>query len=279
MTRWVSRGKDGTVFTTAHDLPGPTRTRKLEGKDVVSFVGTDNQRLVATEPSVNRTVFVVDVPRNLVVSTGLFGMDWADVGQRYELWNNTATWSWRSGNHTFAQGDYIYIDGVRFDEHHNLDKEPLIRDVTQVLTFEHGFDNGKSVSTFTPSVGGYYAENDVAARSFAGDIAEMLSFTRILSATERELVEDYLAKTWQGAVIHGTVPFDPGLRISFAEGTVLDLNGLSGTIGELAGRGTLANTSGDHVWLKVKNGKTFKGQTVGDLDLRLRGLGMAIIIR
>ena len=279
VTRWVSRGKDGTVFTTAHGLPGPTRTRKLEGKDVVSFVGTENQRLVATGTSVNRTVFVVDVPRNLVVSTGLFGMDWADVGQRYELWNNTATWSWRSGNHTFAQGDYIYIDGVRFDGNHNLDKEPLIRDVTQVLTFEHGFDNGKSVSTFTPSVGGYYAENDVAARSFDGDIAEMLSFDRILSATERELVEDYLAKKWQGAVIHGTVPFDPGLRISFAEGTVLDLNGLSGTIGELAGRGTLANTSSDHVWLKVKNGKTFKGQTDGDIDLHLRGLGMAVIIR
>ena len=267
------------MFTTAHGLPGPTRTRTLEGKDVVSFVGTENQRLVATGPSVNRTVFVVDVPRNLVVSTGLSGMDWADVGQRYEPWVNTATWSWRSGNHTFAQGDYIYIDGVRFDEHHNLDKEPLIRDVTQVLTFEHGFDNRNSVSTFTPSVGGYYAENDVAARSFDGDIAEMLSFDRILSATERELVEDYLAKKWQGAVIHGTVPFDPGLRISFAEGTVLDLNGLSGTISELAGRGTLANTSGEHLQLTVQNGKTFKGQTDGDIDLHLRGLGMAIILR
>ena len=107
----------------------------------------------------------------------------------------------------------------------------------------------------------------------------MLSFDRILSATERKLVEDYLAKKWQGAVIHGTVPFDPGLRISFAEGTVLDLNGLSGTIGELAGRGTLANTSGEHLQLTVQNGKTFKGQTVGDIDLHLRGLGMSVIIR
>ena len=96
---------------------------------------------------------------------------------------------------------------------------------------------------------------------------------------KRQVVEDYLAKKWQGAVIHGTVPFDPGLRISFAEGTVLDLNGLSGTIGELAGRGTLSNTSGEHLQLTVQNGKTFKGQTVGDIDLHLRGLWMAVIIR
>ena len=281
VTRWVSRGKDGTVFTTAHDLPGPTRTRTLAGKDVVSFVGTENQRLVATTASVNRTVFVVDVPRNLGVSAGLFGIDWKDVGQRYESWTHTATWAWKSGKHTFAQGDSIRIDGVRFDKDYNLNGKPLIKDVTQVLTFEHPFDNGNSVATFTPSIGGYYAANDVADRSFDGDIAEVLSFDRILSAIERELVEDYLAKKWKGAVIHGTVPFDPGLRISFAEGTVLDLNGLSGTIGELAGRGTLANSSGDHVRLEVKNGKTFEGQTDGDIKLVLRGrgLGLAIIIR
>ena len=281
VTRWVSRGKDGTVFTTAHGLPGPTRTRTLAGKDVVSFDGAANQRLVATGSSVNRTVFVVDVPRELGENAGLFGRDWADVGQRYESWTHTASWAWKSGGHTFAQGNYIYIDGVRFDENHNLNSQPLIKGVTQVLTFEHPFDNGDSVPTFTPSVGGYYAENNVADRSFDGDIAEILSFDRILSATERELVEDHLAKKWKGAVIHGTEPFDPGLRISFAEGTVLDLNGLSGTIGELAGRGTLANTSGDHVRLKVKNGKTFAGQTDGDIDLLLRnrGLGLAVIIR
>ncbi len=281
VTRWVSRGKDGTVFTTAHDLPGPTRTRTLAGKDVVSFVGTANQRLVATAASVNRTVFVVDVPHTYIDAGGLFGKDWEDCGQRYESWTHTATWAWRSSGSTFAQGDYIRIDGVRFDADHNLNGEPPITDVTQVLTFEHAVDNGNSVATFTPSIGGYYAENDIASRSFDGDIAEMLSFDRILSATEREMVEDSLAKKWKGAVIHGTVPFDPSLRISFAVGAVLDLNGLSGTIGELAGRGTLANSSGDHVRLEVKNGKTFEGQTDGDIKLVLRGrgLGLAIIIR
>ena len=282
VTRWVSRGKDAIVFTTAHGLPGPTHTRTLAGKGVVSFAGSENQRLVATESSVNRTVFVVDVPRNLGVSAGLFGIDWEDVGQRYEPWTHLASWAYLSGTHTFAQDDSIRIDGVRFDEeHHFPDNQPLIKNVTQVLTFEHKFDNGKSVATFTPSIGGYYAENNVADRSFDGDIAEILSFDRILSDTEREIIEDYLAKKWKGAVIHGTEPFDPGLRISFAEGTVLDLNGLSGTIGELAGRGTLANSSGDHVRLKVKNGKTFEGQTDGDIDLLLRnrGLGLAVIIR
>ena len=39
VTSWRSRGKDGTVFTTAHGLPGPTCTRTLEGKAVVSFKG------------------------------------------------------------------------------------------------------------------------------------------------------------------------------------------------------------------------------------------------
>ena len=281
VTQWVSRGKDGTVFTTAHDLPAPTRTRTLAGKDVVSFVGTANQRLVATAASVNRTVFIVDVPHTYIDAGGLFGKDWEDVGQRYESWTHTATWAWKSGGSSFAQGDYIHIDGVRFDADHNLGGQPPITDVTQVLTFEHAVDKGNSVATFTPSIGGYYAENNVAARSFDGDIAEMLSFDRILNATEREMVEDYLAKKWKGAVIHGTVPFDPGLRISFAEGTVLDLNGLSGTVGELAGRGTLANSSGDHVRLEVKNGKTFEGQADGDIKLVLRGrgLGLAIIIR
>ena len=279
VAQWRSRGKDGTVFTTAHDLPGPTYTRTLAKQNVVSFEGSKNQRLVATGESVNRTIFVVDVPRTYIDAGGLFGKDMEDVGQRYESWTHTATWAWNTGYNTFAQGGYIYIDGVRFDSNHNLHGQPPITDVTQVLTFEHGFDTDKSVATFTPSIGGYWPGPEV--RGFNGDIAEILSFDRILSATERELVEDSLAKKWKGAVIHGTEPFDPGLRISFAEGTVLDLNGLSGTIGELAGRGTLANTSGDHVRLKVKNGKTFAGQTDGDIDLLLRnrGLGLAVIIR
>ena len=279
VTRWVSRGKDGTVFTTAHDLPGPTYTRTLAKQNVVSFEGSKNQRLVATGESVNRTIFVVDVPSTYIDAGGLFGKDMEDVGQRYEAWTHTATWAWNTGYNTFAQGGYIYIDGVRFDSNHNLDGQPPITDVTQVLTFEHGFDTDKSVATFTPSIGGYWPGPEV--RGFNGDIAEILSFDRILDAVERKMVEDHLAKKWKGAVIHGTEPFDPGLRISFAEGTVLDLNGLSGTIGELAGRGTLANSSGDHVRLKVKNGKTFAGQTDGDIDLRLRnrGLGLAVIIR
>jgi len=280
VSRWVSRGKDGTVFAMAHDLPGPKRTRTLTGKDVVSFEGSKNQRLVATTQTVNRTVFVVDVPRDLDVAAGLFGKDWEDVGQRYESWTNTATWAWKSGTHTFAQGDYIRIDGVRFDKDHNRDGQPLVKDVTQVLTFEHLFDNGNSVATFKPSIGGYYAEDGNAARSFDGDIAEMLSFDRILDTAERELVEDYLAKKWKGAVIHGTEPFDPGQKIALAEGAVLDLNGFSGTIGELTGSGTLVNSSGIPVRLVVKNGRKFKGVAVGDnIELVLRGLGFAISIR
>ncbi len=279
VTRWVSCGKDATAFTTAHGLPGPTRTRTLAGKDVVSFDITQNQRLVATASSVNRTVFVVDVPRNLASCSGLFGIDWQDVGQRYEPWVELATWSWRASSATFAQGNYIYIDGERFDKDHALSGHSLIKDVTQVLTSEHANDNYPSVATFTPSIGGYYAENDVASRSFDGDIAEMMSFDRILSATEREMVEDYLAKKWKGATLHGATPFDQGLRITFAEGAMLDLNGLSGTIEELAGRGTLVNTSDGQSRLVVKSGKTFKGKTDGDVDLVLRGLGLVIIIR
>ena len=280
VSRWVSRGKDGTVFATAHDLPGPARTRTLTGKGVVSFEGSKNQRLVATAESVNRTVFVVDVPRDLGDAAGLFGKDWEDVGQRYESWTHTATWAWQSGTHTFAQGDYIYIGGVRFDKDHNLAGQPLIKGETQILTFEHLFDNGNSVATFKPSIGGYYAENDNAARSFDGDIAEMLSFDRILDTAEREMVEDYLAKKWKGVVIHGTEPFDPGQKIALAEGAVLDLNGFSGTIGELTGSGTLVNSSDIPVRLVVKNGRKFKGKTVGDnIELVLRGLGFAISIR
>lgn len=280
VAQWRSRGKDGTVFTTAHDLPGPTRTRKLFEKDVLSFEGSKNQRLVATGESVNRTIFVVDVPRDLGEMAGLFGNDWKDVGQRYESWTHTATWAWQSGEHTFAQGGYIRIDGERFDKDHNLNDQSFIKGVTQVLTFEHGFDNGNSVATFTPSIGGYYADNNGAARSFDGDIAEILSFDRILDAAEREMVEDYLAKKWKGKVIHGIEPFDPGQKIALAEGAVLDLNGFSGTIGELTGNGTLVNSSGIPVRLVVKNGRKFKGKTSGDnIELILRGLGFAISIR
>ncbi len=72
-------------------------------------------------------------------------------------------------------------------------------------------------------------DRGIAARSWRGDIGEILIYDRALAAEERLQVEQYLMRKWLG-----TAPPTTSLALSDA-GSRLDLNGVRAAIGSLAG--------------------------------------------
>jgi fibronectin-binding autotransporter adhesin len=94
---------------------------------------------------------------------------------------------------------------------------------------EQGIGSGTGASASTPGRLALGGGNGGAGEMSKGDISEVLVYSGVLSESDRKLVEQYLQAKWFGVL-------PPATAVSLtASGATLDLNGVTQTIGSLAG--------------------------------------------
>ena len=268
------RSKVGDVkFLPADSSNGPTATNTLDGKRVFTFDRlANNTRIMTDRATCQRTVFIVDMPREHHAVMGIYG-DYGDRGVRSGyLEGNEKDWNW---------GKAGYINGLRANGSSWSDTVAYVVGEPQVLTLRQGPDhyevNPPYVSNYQAYLGGYFYTSPTDHRDFDGDIAEAIAFNRVLTDEECLEVEKYLADRWgvtlsrqpSGTYVGSRPSASTDLEIAY--GATLDLAGRDLTVASLSGAGSIVNTGSTPAKLIVAGACTFRG-TVG-VGATLKGAG------
>jgi prepilin-type N-terminal cleavage/methylation domain-containing protein len=94
------------------------------------------------------------------------------------------------GSESFVNGSRAAVWGPGSDAY-NHEKFPFSEDAAEAATRERQL-----------AIGNWSTLSGNCCTGFAGNIAEIIIFNRVLKVTEREAVENYLGKKWQIAVTH-----------------------------------------------------------------------------
>ena len=271
VSEWSSRSGNGYAFVPASVKNGnvqcqfsrPTVTT-LAGKRALSFTVDSTNRLVGASTAEQRTVFVVcradETTKNKW--SGLFGEFTVDYGLRA----SQAQLSWQlaeNASHLFNTTSTLIKNGVESAN------SSFASGATQVLCLRH-LNDAVGKTCFVPAIGGYsnYNGSDGGWRQFDGAIGEVIAFRSVLSDNERKRVENYLALKWgwsepfySDVVDSPSQVLPSATALEVGRAGVLDLNGLSQTVGSLSGAGTIVSEK--PAVLTVTGTSTFTG-TVGE---------------
>ncbi len=269
----------GPNGTEVYPTPTYTREKKINGHDVVTFnnlTADDHEALAGTADATQRSVFIVTrVNKCCLPFGGLFGRMNADNGLRVNPGFTSTAGGW---NHTVSAYKYntdgiLYKDGVQ-----GKDNTAFNFGDVQVLTQFHAYDRTDSpgsYATFRPSLGLYsaYAAGDKSYyRAVAADVCEVIAFDRVLTAAERQRVENYLSVKWRGAACHAAPESVPptlaaGTSLALRAGATLDLHGADVTVAALTGEGAITNTAARAATLRVTGETAFSGTVGGAVKL------------
>ncbi len=89
-----------------------------------------------------------------------------------------------------------------------------------------------------------------------GDIAEVILYPSVLSAANRQLIENYLTTKWQSAVTNNTNILPDTARITIGGTGTLNLNGKNETLGSLAGSGVITSSAAGNITLTIGSDNT-----------------------
>ena len=148
------------------------------GKDVVSDTNAST-RLVSTSALNHRTVFVVCRPtESQNAYAGLFGADESSYGILF-----SGTKVLKEG---FCEHGELYVNGKKTDGNATfVVGEPLV--ITAV---------SDELQLFDPAIGNVQNSTNYPLRYFKGELAEIISYDRVLTKAERCKIEMHLRKKW-----------------------------------------------------------------------------------
>lgn len=268
----------------AEVYPTPTYKRenekKINGLDVVTFNNlgeNDHEALAGTTDATQRSVFIAVRMNGCPFKFGgLFGRLNADNGLRVDGPSDTGgNWAHTVSSYKYNTDGILYKNGVQ-----GKDYTAFTYGEVQVLTQFHAYDmEPRSYATFRPSLGVYssYAGADGSYyRAVAADVCEVIAFDRVLTAAERQRVENYLAEKWRGAPCHDAPEAVPptlaaGTDLTLRAGATLDLHGGDLTVASLAGEGAITNSGARAATLRVTGETAFSGTVGGAVTLAAGG--------
>ena len=250
----VSKGVVPYTFSYAN-LTGASRIKPLQrtatinGHSVASVYCPDktvnwcSQNLGECAISV-RTLFVVHRPNAdaPVDRPSLFG-DGEKTGSAALRVTTTGDRKWmcRMGNGEYRT-DIVYDNGVCGADY--------VPGETQVLAVR--VPAGEAANTlFVPEFPHCYGMD-----GYCGDVAEIIAFDGVLTDSEFDFVNAYLAEKWLGephkdVAIAGSSYLPGNVDVVLAGDGVLDLNGVSQTVASLTGKGRVVNSSATNATLTV----------------------------
>jgi len=269
VTEWRSKVGD-IVFTPAkystNPQPGPYYTNTVNGLMAMSFDDVTRNRLCGNDKSSQRTVFIVNRPRELAQYRGLYGL-YGDTGIRADKVDASgyaSSWAIVSAETGIGDGYSFRVNGK---------DRGIANGVANIVSFTKAYDGP---ANYVAYLGGYYPWTDsigFGARNFRGEICEAIAYNRVLSDAERSEVEQYLAKKW-GIELRGTAPVEAkgsvlnaASELEIAEGATLDLCGVNQTVAALRGAGTIVNSSSEPAVLTVSGPCSFNGKVRGKVRL------------
>lgn len=222
---WADSSASGVNFTQGLAFLKPVYvTNSINGRSAINFQGFTN-RLVASKSTLVQTVFAINRVKGFWNCNGFFGQAGNDLGIR--LGSST---SW---DNTFWSGGHMFINGV--------ETTAYTMNVPHLMTAM-----APTAQNWVTAIGDYWAAPGFY-RSYQGDVGEVLVYTNALSTADRQTVEAYLNYKWMGigSFVTSNV-LSTGTALSISNNATFDLNGISQTIGSLAGAGSVAN--GSAVW-------------------------------
>ena len=234
----------------------------INGLSAIRFDGIDDNLFSSAANAQANTVFVVNNPDGSQVSlAGLVGGNGQGGTINDRGIRGTGT-SWQSpGNNadfTNPAGSIMRINGVPTNNHgSNL----------------HVLSATREGAPMALNAVGWYLLN--FQRQYRGDIGEILTFDRVLTASEILEVEAYLGAKWLG-VANTTDLLPTTTAVSISDGATLQLEGVNQTIGSLTGDVGAAVELLDSSSLTTgtdNTSTTFAGTISGDGSLTKTGNG------
>ena len=287
VTNWAST-VGGISFKSAGGVfTGPTREATgWNDLPVVKFDAGASNRLYSSAAVAPRTLFFVVRPRpaNMISCAGLFGQSGTDHNgiRAVTHMSGNGSWTWDSGagsssHHVFDSDGRYVIDGGK------AGYREISSDMPQMIVVEKGDAATTRDLAFTAGLGGYCntASSGLSyTRNFDGDIAEVVAYDRILTASERKRVENYLGRKWKdGAFYDGVENLSLGAgTLTLAGAGILDLAGSDVTVASLAGTGLITNSSARAATLTVTGTSSFKGEVRGAVSLAVAGGAMDAVL-
>ena len=250
VTEWRDAGGNGFKFSQYIDSKRtyeyPTLVANgINGKASVDFSiagASMGNRLVGSATCTPRTVFVVSVARSGMVScSAVFGQAFSD---RNGLRTNSDNWFVSFNYAHFFDRDGFFVNGATKNSDTSLDYGN-----TQVLSsIKTTLGLGSRDDTFTPAIGGYCFDNGSTGlnRNFNGQVGEVVAYDRVLSTTERQMVENYLAQKWENKEFHViSTPMLPATAtVAVSSAATLDLGATDLSLAALNGAGTVMSSDG-----------------------------------
>ena len=249
VTEWRDAGGNGFKFSQYVDSKRtyeyPTLVANgINGKASVDFSiagASKGNRLVGSASCTPRTVFIASVARSGMVScSAVFGQAFSD---RNGIRTNNDNWFVAFNYAHFFDRDGFFVNGLMKNS-----ETPLDYGNTQVLAaIKTTLGVANREDTFAPAIGGYCNNGDVGLdRNFNGQVGEVIAYDRVLSTTERQLVENYLAKKWENKEFHviATPMFPATASVTVSSGATLDLGATDLSVASLDGAGTVESADG-----------------------------------
>ena len=303
VVNWASKaGKDVNFSVPANRSAPAYRTAAVNGLNALLFtngvrrvdernlVAENPTRLVADRETVQRTLFIVNVPLPFDSQAskfgGLFGRLGYDHGIRMDYGDCWCIPMSKDDSVYYPMLGYAYIDGEK-KVAATQNKAYWTMGATQVAAFFHPY-HGKAPDTFVSSIGGY--RTDVIATGgtngaklfpvdYNGYIAEVIAFNRMLSEDEILEVSDYLGRKWKGnayvAKRSAEVECKDLSVEHFGRGR-LDLGGRNFVVGSLSGFGEIVNSADGNATLTVTGRCDFTGKIAANVKLAAAGGSLAI---
>jgi autotransporter-associated beta strand protein len=257
ITAWNDKSGNGRHFSQSVVANQPTYLLEaLNELPVVRFAG-GTVNLTNTFTYTANTVFFVVRPNSVAILQSYWGAsNPADKGIRFA---SATSYSHPGDANDFATtggGGAIYINGVATTSFSAVG--------AHLLTAYRGATHPAYQTT---GLGGYYA-----GRFAPVDLAEVMVFSSVLTATERQMVETYLLAKWGlGSALANALP--AATDVTVANPGILNVNGVPQIIGSLTGDGTITNFAGDLTVGASDASTTFAGDIQGAGGLKKIGSG------
>ena len=260
VTNWTDSSAAAIRFKKTADRLLPTYVQNaINGKPAVYFAGNTN-RIASTVSLSQKTLFIVNTPTGYETMDGIWGADGGDYGIRT---SSSTSWDNQPNNTQFFFNDLptFIINGQASN------------------TFEqnkpHILYAQKTAGKVCNVALGNYLYSAAQKRAYQGYIGEILAYDRILSQTERQQVEEYLAEKWLGKRLYAAGASENILPATTAlylqNRAVLDLSGVSQTLASLSGEGIITNSSATTVTLTVTGASSFSGVIAGNIKVVKKG--------
>lgn len=199
--QWDDKSGNGRNFSQSVANDRPTKTAKINGRDVVSFDGSNDCLSCPAVSFSQWSAFALVRPGRVTGDNGVINADTGTVrGPQYIRWSST---TYQSVN--FQATNSVVAESSSVAAATNVAR--IVAVVQTASAFEMWIDGTSNGSTScTPqsysSVMGVGATRlnpaTLAANSgiMLGDIGEILFWSRALTSAERETVQRYLGRKW-----------------------------------------------------------------------------------